>query len=173
MNFFCRRKANVGPGRHKSNANSGEAELPRLTGTKSQASTASSSATRDSGISVNDVQKAAESALSKNSRNNSTFNSQKRQSKAKSRHGSSVKNSANKMISVDDLPVSGRAMPLGRRPGTNRSSIISAEISVNTNFDSGNESRSTTASTGGPTGMAASRIRSITNAEFEKRPPLR
>ena len=33
-----------------------DGELPRLTGTKSQASTASSSATRDSGISLNEVE---------------------------------------------------------------------------------------------------------------------
>ena len=77
--------------RHKSNANAAtasEAELPRLTGTKSQASTASSSATRDSGISVNDVQKAAEEALKSGQVN------LRRQSKTgggsiKSRNGSS------------------------------------------------------------------------------------
>ena len=62
------------------------------------------------------------------------------------------------MISVNDLPVSGRAMPLGRRPSTNRSTI--------SNFDSGNESRSTTTST-----IAAGRVKSLTNAEFAERPP--
>ena len=63
-----------------------------------------------------------------------------------------------RMISVNELPVSGRAMPLGRRPSTNRSTI--------SNFDSGNESRSTTTST-----VAAGRIKSVTNAEFAERPP--
>ena len=78
--------------RHKSNANvatASEAELPRLTGTKSQASTASSSATRDSGISVNDVQKAAEEAL----KSGQGLGNLRRQSKTggsiKSRNGSS------------------------------------------------------------------------------------
>ena len=63
-----------------------------------------------------------------------------------------------RMISVNELPVSGRAMPLGRRPSTNRSTI--------SNFDSGNESRSTTTST-----LAAGRVKSLTNAEFAERPP--
>ena len=60
------------------------------------------------------------------------------------------------MISVDDLPVSGKAMPLGKRPSTNKST-------TSTNFDSGNESKSSSSTT-----MGASRIRSVTNAEFEK-----
>ena len=62
------------------------------------------------------------------------------------------------MITINDLPVSGRAMPLGRRPSTNRSTV--------SNFDSGNESRSTTTST-----LAAGRVKSLTNAEFAERPP--
>ena len=94
------------PTTHGNAAHPGEApgEFPRLIGTKSQASTASSSATRDSGISVNDLQKAEEALL-------------KDQMQRKASKGS------NSMISVDDLPVSGRAMPLGKRPGTNRSTI--------------------------------------------------
>lgn len=161
--------------KHKSNAPNSEAELPRLTGTKSQASTASSSATRDSGISVNDVQRAAEAALSKGhqhkmvTKRQSSKNVNKAKGKASGGHQLHHQNN-NKMISVDDLPVSGRAMPLGKRPGTNRSSIVSSSNFI----DSGNESRSTTASTGGTaTGMAAGRIRSVVNAEFEKRPPVR
>ena len=123
-------------------------ELPRLTGTKSQASTASSSATRDSGISVNDVQKAAEEAL-KNKRTSSNVSSSnsvaasRRASKVSLNRGSRTSSSrsnvsnnrASGMISVDDLPIAGRAMPLGRRPGTNKS--------MTSNFDSGLDSRST------------------------------
>ena len=123
-------------------------ELPRLIGTKSQASTASSSATRDSGISVNDVQKAAEEAL-KNKRTSSNVSSSnsvaasRRASKVSLNRGSRTSSSrsnvsnnrASGMISVDDLPIAGRAMPLGRRPGTNKS--------MTSNFDSGLDSRST------------------------------
>ena len=127
-------------------------ELPRLIGTKSQASTASSSATRDSGISVNDVQKAAEEAL-KNKRTSSNVSSSSSHPVAASRRASKVslnrgsrtsssrsnvsnnRASGNGMISVDDLPIAGRAMPLGRRPGTNKS--------LTSNFDSGLDSRST------------------------------
>lgn len=125
-------------------------ELPRLIGTKSQASTASSSATRDSGISVNDVQKAAEEAL-KNKRTSSNVSSShpvaasRRASKVSLNRGSRTSSSrsnvsnnrasGNGMISVDDLPIAGRAMPLGRRPGTNKS--------LTSNFDSGLDSRST------------------------------
>ena len=36
------------------------------------------------------------------------------------------------MISVDDLPISGRAMPLGKRPSTNRSTISNYELSSET-----------------------------------------
>ena len=37
-----------------------------------------------------------------------------------------------RMISVDDLPISGRAMPLGKRPSTNRSTISNYELSSET-----------------------------------------
>ena len=109
------------------------AELPRLIGTKSQASTASSSATRDSGISVNDVQKAAELVkmrrVSKTSVNGHHGNGNNE--RMKNRNGSSK--SVARMISVDDLPISGRAMPLGKRPSTNRSSISNYELSSEVN----------------------------------------
>ena len=131
----------------KASKNEANSELPRLTGTKSQASTASSSATRDSGISVNDVQKAAEEAL-KNKRttkdsSSSTLSSRRPSKISLNHHRGSSRTSSSRsnlstnragMISVDDLPIAGRAMPLGRRPGTNKSM---------SNFDSGLDSRST------------------------------
>ncbi len=106
------------PGTHGNNFHPAEAtpgEFPRLIGTKSQASTASSSATRDSGISVNDLQKAEEALL-------------KEQMHRKASRGSGGSNS---MISVDDLPVSGRALSIGKRPGTNRSTISYGNVVEN------------------------------------------
>lgn len=107
------------------------AELPRLIGTKSQASTASSSATRDSGISVNDVQKAAELVKMRRVSKTSVNGHGNGNERMKNRNGSSK--SVARMISVDDLPISGRAMPLGKRPSTNRSSISNYELSSEVN----------------------------------------
>ena len=80
-------------------------ELPRLSnggigggGTKSQASTASSSATRDSGISLTDAQRVTEEAF------------------LSSQNGSK-KASYNRMISVNELPVNGHAVNLSNRGG--------------------------------------------------------
>ena len=80
-------------------------ELPRLSnggigggGTKSQASTASSSATRDSGISLTDAQRVTEEAF---------LSSQNGGKKA----------SYNRMISVNELPVNGHAVNLSNRGG--------------------------------------------------------
>ena len=79
-------------------------ELPRLSnggigggGTKSQASTASSSATRDSGISLADAQRVTEEAF------------------LSSQNGK--KASYNRMISVNELPVNGHAVNLSNRGG--------------------------------------------------------
>ena len=79
-------------------------ELPRLSnggigggGTKSQASTASSSATRDSGISLTDAQRLTEEAF------------------LSSQNGK--KASYNRMISVNELPVNGHAVNLSNRGG--------------------------------------------------------
>ena len=134
--------------------NTASAELPRLTGTKSQASTASSSATRDSGISVNDVQKAAEEVLNKRTNNaNASTAASRRPSKVslRSRTSSSRSNISNNragMISVDDLPIAGRTMTLGRRPGTNKSTV--------SNFDSGHDSQRSTLGTAASTASRAS-----------------
>ena len=70
-----------------------ESELPRLIGTKSQASTASSSGTRDSGISMNDVD-------STDTRGRVSF----------SRH-----KPRGAMISVDTLPLKGQSVQISRR----------------------------------------------------------
>jgi hypothetical protein len=109
-----------GGGKQRPSQGTSSAELPRLIGTKSQASTASSSATRDSGISVNDLQKAEEALL--------TGQTSATRKNSKADHRS---RNISRMISVDDLPVSGRAMPLGKRPSTNRSAISNFEISDN------------------------------------------
>ena len=88
-------------------------ELPRLGGggTKSQASTASSSATRDSGISLNDAQRAEEACQ---------------------KQGRAGKKSYQRMISVNEMPVNGHAVNLtNRRPSTNRSIIDDPTVSRN------------------------------------------
>ncbi|TRY68490.1 hypothetical protein TCAL_01388 [Tigriopus californicus] len=86
-------------------ASQNESELPRLTGTKSQASTASSSATRDSGISLSEQQ-----ARQKELKTGLTRSS----SRAKSKY--------QQQISVDDLPVNGHAVSLAnRRQSINKS----------------------------------------------------
>ena len=107
-----------------------ESELPRLIGTKSQASTASSSATRDSGISVTERQSDIDTlpdrlrARSQNGNGNV---------KPRWRNGSS--NSGH--ISVDTLPVTGQAVNLTRRGSTDsleagdtRSIKVSSRMSV-------------------------------------------
>lgn len=71
---------------------------------------------------MNDVQKAAEEAM--------LNGHPRRPSKvvgAKSRTGSSRSN-ISRMISVDDLPISGKAMPLGKRPSTNKSAISTIDL---------------------------------------------
>ena len=113
---------------HSASGAETSAELPRLVGTKSQASTASSSATRDSGISVNDVQKAAEQVQMRRTAKNGAAHSVNGIKGHGRTHGGSSK-SMSRMISVDDLPISGRAMPLGKRPSTNRSTISNYELS--------------------------------------------
>ena len=75
-----------------------ESELPRLIGTKSQASTASSSATRDSGISVTERQSDMETVTDR----------------LRARAGS-VRRGGAGQISVDTLPVNGQAVSLARR----------------------------------------------------------
>lgn len=86
-------------------ASQNESELPRLTGTKSQASTASSSATRDSGISLSE-QQARQNELKR----------------GLSRSSSRAKSKYQQQISVDDLPVNGHAVSLAnRRPSMNKS----------------------------------------------------
>ena len=98
-----------------------ESELPRLIGTKSQASTASSSATRDSGISVSE-------------RNNDMDSlSDRLRSRAGSRN--KWRNGSNGApISVDTLPVTGQAVNLTRR-GSN-DSTDSSEHKQNNNKSS-------------------------------------
>ncbi|CAB4054652.1 TOG array regulator of axonemal microtubules protein 1 [Lepeophtheirus salmonis] len=87
-----------------------DSELPRLIGTKSQASTASSSATRDSGISLNDL---------KLLEDHTPPIHQRRTPKKL------------ELISVNDLPVKGTALPL-----TNRRHSISSNKSGKSNRDS-------------------------------------
>ena len=82
-----------------------DSELPRLIGTKSQASTASSSATRDSGISLTERQNDMESLGL----------ADKLRVRASSRAGSSSQTRLSSQISVETLPVTGQAVSLARR----------------------------------------------------------
>ncbi len=80
-------------------------ELPRLIGTKSQASTASSSATRDSGISLSDHNRRAAGGGTAARRSSS--------------NGRAGPPPLHHQISVDDLlPVNGHAVSLSNRTGT-------------------------------------------------------
>ena len=86
-----------------------DSELPRLIGTKSQASTASSSATRDSGISLTERQNDMESLGL----------AEKLRPRAGSRAGSQTRAvrqpGLSSQISVETLPVTGQAVSLARR----------------------------------------------------------
>jgi hypothetical protein len=103
--------------------NTPESELPRLIGTKSQASTASSSATRDSGISMSERKNEIDS-LSDRLRSRAD-------SRPKWRNGSN-----GPPISVDTLPVTGQAVNLTRR-GSNDSTDSSENKPNNNKSSSG------------------------------------
>ena len=105
-----------------------ESELPRLIGTKSQASTASSSATRDSGISVTERQSDIDTLPDRLRARSQNRNA----AKPRWRNGSS-----NGHISVDTLPVKGQAVNLTRRgstdsleAGDSRNIKVSSRMSV-------------------------------------------
>ena len=83
-----------------------ESELPRLIGTKSQASTASSSATRDSGISMTERQSDIDTAADK------------LRSRAGSRNTGRQWRGKSGQISVETLPVTGQGLQLTRRGST-------------------------------------------------------
>ena len=88
-------------------------ELPRLGngniagGTKSQASTASSSATRDSGISMSEAQRTSEEAAYLREQHHHQTRPKKKQSSSSS--------SYTRMISVNEMPVNGQAVNLSNR----------------------------------------------------------
>ena len=87
-------------------------ELPRLGngniagGTKSQASTASSSATRDSGISMSEAQRTSEEAAYLREQHHHQTRPKKKQSST---------SSYTRMISVNEMPVNGQAVNLSNR----------------------------------------------------------
>ena len=87
-------------------------ELPRLGngniagGTKSQASTASSSATRDSGISMSEAQRTSEEAAYLKEQHHHQTRPKKKQSST---------SSYTRMISVNEMPVNGQAVNLSNR----------------------------------------------------------
>ena len=101
-----KKKESAGKARWDQNGRktSPDSELPRLIGTKSQASTASSSATRDSGISVTERQSDMESLADKlRGRAGSRANSR------------AASQTSARQISVETLPVAGQALSLARR----------------------------------------------------------
>ena len=89
-------------------------ELPRLGngniagGTKSQASTASSSATRDSGISMSEAQRTSEEAAYH-------LREQHHHQTRPKKKQSSSSSSYTRMISVNEMPVNGQAVNLSNR----------------------------------------------------------
>ena len=106
-----------------------ESELPRLIGTKSQASTASSSATRDSGISMTERHSDMDTVSDKLQRSRAGSVA----GKPKWRNGNGK---GSGQISVDTLPVTGQAVNLTRRGSTdsldsvdNRNFKISSRMS--------------------------------------------
>ena len=87
-------------------------ELPRLGngniagGTKSQASTASSSATRDSGISMSEAQRTSEEAA---------YLKEQYHHQTRPKRKQSSSSSYTRMISVNEMPVNGQAVNLSNR----------------------------------------------------------
>ena len=115
----------------------GGAEFPRLPGTKSQASTASSSATRDSGISLNEMNNGqdhhkallngARKTLVKSGLKQHQQQQQQQQQQQTRGRRPSPKRSMNgtsqpqTQINLDNMPVNGHALSLtNRRPSLNR-----------------------------------------------------
>ena len=102
-----------------------ESELPRLIGTKSQASTASSSATRDSGISMSERTSESDTVIEKTRSRAGSINARNK-----------TRNHSSRDINVDTMPVTGQAVNLTRRGSCDSLDSNYGQVPESRNFKS-------------------------------------